>query len=42
MFTLSFVKDFYVVSQKMTRNGRKTAIYQLQFLGTSLYISNDL
>ena len=26
----SFVKDIYVVSEKMARSGRKTAIYQSQ------------
>ena len=26
----SFVKDIHVVGEKMARNGRKTAIYQLQ------------
>ena len=26
--TLSFVKEFYVVGEKMARNGRKMAIYQ--------------
>ena len=33
---LSFVKAIYVVSEKMARNGRKTAIYQLQVLVISL------
>ena len=35
---LSFVKDTYVVVEKMARNGRKTAIYQSQILSISLYL----
>ena len=35
-WNLSFVKHSYVVGKKMTGNGRKTAIYQLQILVISL------
>ena len=35
---LSFVKDMHVVGKKMTRKGRKTAIYKLQTLVISLYL----
>ena len=33
---LSFMKDIYVVAEKMTRSGQKTAIYHLQILGNTL------
>ena len=36
----NFVKDTYVNSRKITRNGRKMAIYQLQILVISLYITD--
>ena len=34
---LSFVKDIHVGAKTMARNGRITAIYQLQILSISLY-----
>ena len=37
LLDLIFVKYFNVISKKMARNGRKTAICQLQILAISLY-----
>ena len=35
---LSFLEDIYVYAEKLTRNGRKTAIQLSQILATTLYI----
>ena len=35
-WNFSFVTDFYVVDEKMTRNGCKIAIYELQILGITI------
>ena len=38
----SFVKDIHVVAKKITRSSLKTAIFQSQILGNTLYVSKLL
>ena len=35
-WNFSFANDFFVVSKKMNKNGRKTAIYEMQILGLTM------
>ena len=39
---LSFLEDIYVYAEKLTRNGRKTAIQLSQILATALYMQQQL